>query len=231
MKVRLVTVPEHACPYLPERMEQTRALLAERIPGELYHRFMDSGFRRSGEILYQPVCRGCRQCVSIRVSVERFTPDKSQRRCWRRNADLRLSVGSPRSTNEKYAMYRRYLKERHGREEDDRASFEQFLYESPVDTLEFCYHDEAGRLLAVGICDVCPQSLSSVYFYFDPDASRRRPGVFGALAELQWAKTRGIPYYYLGYWVRQCGAMAYKADYRPCEVLGADGVWRELQDH
>jgi arginine-tRNA-protein transferase len=229
VRVRLVTVPEHACPYLPERMEQTRALLAERIPGELYHRFMDAGFRRSGEILYQPVCRGCRQCVSIRVPVDTFAPSKSQRRCWRRNADLAVSVATPRSTDEKYALYRRYQEERHGRPDEDRQSFEQFLYESPVNTLEFSYRDPAGRLLAVGICDACAHSLSSVYFYFDPAESRRRLGVYGAIVEILWARDRGIPHYYLGYWVKQCGAMAYKAEYRPCEVLGADGVWRELE--
>jgi arginine-tRNA-protein transferase len=228
VKVRLVTVPEHPCPYLAGRKEQTRALLAERLPGALYHRFMDAGFRRSGEVLYQPVCRGCRQCISIRVPVARFRPSKSQRRCWRRNTDLSVSVGPARATDEKFEVYRRYLLERHGREEPERRSFEQFLYESPVETLEFSYREGSGRLVAVGICDVSPQSLSSVYFYFDPAESRRRPGVFGALAELQWARESGIPHYYLGYWVRDCGAMAYKADYRPCEVLCGDGVWREL---
>ena len=33
VNVRLVVVPEHPCPYLPGRMERTRAFLAERMPG------------------------------------------------------------------------------------------------------------------------------------------------------------------------------------------------------
>jgi len=36
-----------------------------------------------------------------------------------------------------------------------------------------------------------------------------------------------VPYYYLGYWIAGCPAMAYKANYRPCEVL-VGGVWQEL---
>ena len=39
------------------------------------------------------------------------------------------------------------------------------------------------------------------------------------------AKT-GCLYYYLGYWVAGCGAMEYKATFRPCELLGTDGLWR-----
>ncbi|HEY7117030.1 MAG TPA: arginyl-tRNA--protein transferase, partial [Tepidisphaeraceae bacterium] len=67
---------------------------------------------------------------------------------------------------------------------------------------------------------------SSVYFYFDPAEARRRPGTFSALWEIEFARSRGIPYYYLGYWVAGCGAMEYKASFGPHEVLGTDGVWR-----
>ena len=229
VKVRLVTVDDHACSYLSGRMSTTRALCAEEIPGELYHQFMDAGFRRSGKVLYQPACRGCRACRPIRVPVAGFRPSKSQRRCGRRNADLSFSVDEPVATDEKYDLYLRYLADRFGRGnagEEGRDGFERFLYDSPVETLEFSYRDRAGRLLAVGICDLCRESLSSVYFYYDPAESRRGLGTFGALREIATAARLGIPYYYLGFWVSGCASMEYKADFRPNEVLDGDGVWR-----
>jgi arginine-tRNA-protein transferase len=223
--VPLTVLPEHDCPYLPPRRATTRGLLASRIPADLYHDFLDAGFRRSGKLIYQPICRGCRQCVPIRVLVDRFQPSKSQRRCFRRNADLIVSCGPAKASAEKQELYRRYVTGWHGGESAE--GFESFLYDSPVETIEFCYRDPAGRLLAVGICDLSRRSLSSVYFYFDPADAWRGLGTFGVLYELGWAGRSGIPFYYLGYWIHGCGTMKYKANFRPFELLLPDGNWRE----
>lgn len=226
--VPLFALPPHDCSYLPGRAARSRGFLCERMPGELYHAFMDAGFRRSGRLVYQPVCDACRACRPLRVPVEAFQPSKSQRRTWKRNQDLVVSVGDPEPTEEKFAVYARYVRDRHGRSEDATPeAFVSFLYESPVDTLEFAYRDAAGRLLGVGVCDVCPgRSLSSVYFYFEPRDEKRGLGVFSALWEIGYARQNSIPHYYLGYWIDGCGTMHYKADYRPHEVLDADGAWR-----
>ena len=226
--VRLTTLGEQPCQYLRGRLSESRAAWAEELPPALYHRFMDAGFRRSGKLLYQPACRSCRACQPIRVPVAEFQPSKSQRRCRQRNGDLAVSVEEPEPTDEKYDLYRHYVAGRFGRrpEEESRESFEAFLYDSPVDTVEFTYRDGAGRLLAVGICDVCRQSLSSVYFYYDPAETRRGLGTFGALREIEAARRLGIPHYYLGFWIAGCDTMRYKADFRPNEVLCTDGVWR-----
>ena len=68
-----------------------------------------------------------------------------------------------------------------------------------------------------------------MYFYFDPAEGRRGLGTGGAVYEIETAAKLGIPYYYLGYWVDGCGAMVYKADFRPAEVLGPDGAWRPAE--
>ena len=232
--VRLVSLPEHDCSYLPGRPAMSRAFYARELPAELYHDFMDAGFRRSGKVIYQPACRGCRACLPLRVLVGKFQPGKSQRRCLRRNADLVVTEGSPEATDEKFALYRRYVSEWHGGTpkpgDDDRESFEAFLYDSPVQTIEFNYRTADERLVAVGICDVCVHSLSSVYFFFDPSESRRGLGTFGALQELAWAATAKVAFYYLGYWVSGCQAMEYKLSYRPNEILHPDGIWRASAD-
>ena len=228
LTVPLTVLPEHACPYLPDRAARLRGFLCDAMDGGVYHAFMNRGFRRSGRFFYQPVCRGCRECQPIRVATAAFVPSKSQRRAWRRNADVAVTVTPrPRPSAEKYDLYLRYQRARHDRDRaEDPGGFADFLYRSTVDSLEFAYRDAAGKLIGVGIGDVCAESLSSVYFYFDPAESRRSLGVFSALWEIAFAGEKKSPHYYLGYWVRGCGAMRYKADFRPFELLGPDGVWR-----
>jgi arginine-tRNA-protein transferase len=229
--IPLTTLAEHPCPYLPGRVARNRAFVCEGMPPALYHELMDAAFRRSGTFVYQPVCSGCRECRPIRVPVDRFTPSKSQRRAWRRNADLVVEVTSPpQPSEEKFNLYILYLRGRHdSQREDDFAGFVEFLYRSPVDTIEITYRlaDAARTLVGVGICDLCAaRSLSSVYFFFDPAHARRGLGTFSSLWEIDFARRRNIPYYYLGYWVRDCESMSYKAQLRPSEVLDPDGVWR-----
>lgn len=228
LDLALYEMPESPCPYLPGRVEQCRAFVAGQVDPRLYHRFMDAGFRRSGELFYQPICRGCRACMPIRIAVDAFRPGRSQRRCFRRNRDLHISYGRLSFTEEKYALYRRYIVRRHGRADPpNREAFAGFLCASPVKTIEMQYRDGAGRLLAVGVCDVSADSLSSVYFYFDPDQQRRGLGTFGAMVEIALARELGIRWYYLGYWVKGCPAMEYKSQFRPFELLHPDGVWRD----
>jgi arginyl-tRNA--protein-N-Asp/Glu arginylyltransferase len=226
--VHLHVLPDHDCPYLPGRIATSRAFMVSDAPGEVYHEFMDAGFRRSGRMIYQPICRGCRACLQIRVPVATFTLSKSQRRCWRRNSDLIVTIGEPVPTEEKHALYVRYSREWHGKgDADDYESFVMFLYDSPVPTVEFCYRDGVGRLLAVGICDLSPRSLSSVYLYHEPAESRRGVGIYSALYEIEHARAHAIPFYYLGYWVAGCATMDYKASFGPHEFLHPDGVWRQ----
>ena len=229
--VELTLMPSHPCPYLPDRTATLRAFYATRLEPMVYHGFLDASFRRSGSVIYQPVCRGCRACLPIRVPVRSFHASKSQRRCLRRNADLTVAAGPPRASDEKYELYTRYQAQRHASHEPDaRITFERFLYRSPVETVEFTYRDGRNQLLAVGICDVCEVSLSSVYFYFDPGSARRGLGTYGALREIGFSAEMGIAYYYLGYWVRGCQKMEYKADFKPCEALYSDGSWRPIKD-
>ena len=88
------------------------------------------GFRRSGDIVYRPHCHGCRACVAVRIPVDRFAPDRSQRRCLARNADVELRVLPAERTDEQLALYRRYLVARHaggGMDGHGAAEFDQFL--------------------------------------------------------------------------------------------------------
>jgi arginine-tRNA-protein transferase len=162
----------------------------------------------------------------LRVLADEFSPTRAQRRCRARNADLRVTVGRPRGTDEKRELYRRYLESRHdGTMTGSSDELAAFLYEAPPFTVELTYR--AGeRLVAVGIADVEPRAMSAVYCYFDPAEKRRSPGVFNVLTLVDECRKRALPYLYLGYYVAGSGKMAYKADFSPHEVLRADGAWQ-----
>lgn len=227
---RGLAVWEDVCPYLPDRVSTTEGLSADVLPSDVYRLLLDHGFRRSGRVVYRPRCQGCRECVPIRVRVADFRPDKSQRRCWRANQDLQVTVAEPSLTEEKGQLYDRYVRTRHGEAADtSRGAMERFLYDSPTASLEMTYRDSAGRLLAVGLCDEGADFLSTVYCYFEPAERRRSLGTFSALWEIEFARSRPIGYYYMGFLVAGCRAMRYKAAFRPFELLGEDGVWRSGQ--
>lgn len=223
----VTTTAPYPCPYLEACSSVSRGFRCGELPGAAYQKLLDAGFRRSGRVFYQPACPGCRACVPLRVPVGRFRASRSQRRVWKRNCDLRVSFGRPELTEERRALYARYMAARHDREEvGTREDLEDFLYRSPTDTVEMLYRDGEGRLLAVGVCDVTPLCLSSVYFFFDPEESRRGLGTFGSLVEIRAAASMGLRHYYLGFWIRGCRKMEYKARFRPHELLGTDGRWR-----
>jgi leucyl-tRNA---protein transferase len=210
------------CPYLPGRPARRVVLAAEPLPG-VYHALMDSNFRRLGPVFYRPACDGCAECRMLRLVVSDFRPSRAQRRCAARNRDLAVELVEPRPTPEKHALYRRYLETRHdGQMDGSTEEFERFLYESPIDSVEAVYRLE-GRIVGVGIVDREPLAWSAVYCYFEPDLPGRSLGVFNVLTLVEECRRREVPYLYLGYYVRGCAAMAYKASYRPHELLKEDG--------
>ena len=80
-----------------------------------------------------------------------------------------------------------------------------------------------GALAACALVDQLADGLSLVYSFFDPDLSRASPGSFIILDHVIQAGMIGLPYLYLGYWVRGSEKMDYKARFSPLEILRPDG--------
>ena len=218
------------CPYLSDREDQVEWFYVDEFSPAVYEALMNRGFRRNGGILYRPVCEGCQECKQARVPAGAFKPCKSMRRVWRRNHDLSVEVRLPEPTPEKLELFRRYLESRHdGTMTGSSEEFHNFLYTSPVRTLEFRYY-LGRRLVGVSLVDRGPRSLSSVYMFFEPDHHRRSLGTYSILREIDYCRRSGIAYYYLGFYVADCRAMAYKARFRPCEVLLSRRRWVTLSN-
>jgi arginyl-tRNA--protein-N-Asp/Glu arginylyltransferase len=214
------------CPYLPGRDSRLVALRPDRLTPGLYRLLLDLNFRRLGPVVYRPACEGCRECRQLRVDVARFRPSRAQRRCGKRNADVVAEAGRPEATAEKHEVYRRYLEARHdGQMSGSWEEFRGFLHDAPPFAREVVFR--AGeRLLGAGIYDAGSEAFSAVYFYFDPDLSDRSPGTLNVLWLVGECRRLGVPWLYLGYHVAGGPSMAYKAGFRPHQILGDDGQWR-----
>lgn len=216
------------CPYLPGReARQLTVLPRPLLPGS-YHALMDLNFRRLGRVFYRPACDACAECRILRLPVGEQRLTRSQRRCQLRNRDVTVGLGRPQASEEKWALYRRYLEARHdGAMDGSWEEFSSFLYSSTIETREVTYRIGA-RLLAVCLVDCEPLAWSAVYCYFDPDEARRSPGVFNVLTLIEACRVRGVPWLYLGYYVPGSRAMRYKAGFAPSEVLHPSGRFERL---
>jgi leucyl-tRNA---protein transferase len=228
--------PGGACPYLPDKVERkVFARLMGPHAGSLNDALTHSGFRRSQMIAYRPACDGCTACVSVRVVASEFVANRTMRRMQRLNADLIRTVVPPEATREQFALLQNYLASRHaGGGMSDMGLFDYvaMVEETPIETIliEYRVHERdgnAGALVACALTDVLQDGLSMVYSFFDPALAFRSLGTHMILDHVRVAKTKGLPFVYLGYWVRGSRKMDYKARFRPMEALGAAG-WKRI---
>lgn len=218
------------CPYLEGQVARLplRWQRAALSPDEL-DLALAAGDRRVGRMLYKTTCPACSACEPLRVPVAELEMSRSQRRVWRRNADVRVEVGPASFSDEKLALFNRHKLER-GLARQDRAlgtdGYAGWFLRSCARTLETRYLLD-GRLIGLGILDLGARDASSVYFFFDPDLSDRSLGTFSALYECEWLRLQGGRYYYLGLYIAASAHVNYKGRYYPHERL-IDGVWQRF---
>ncbi|MEO8748431.1 MAG: arginyltransferase [Rhodanobacter sp.] len=229
--VRLFQTLPSPCGYFAERTAQS-LVLDPAAPDlrQLYAPALERGFRRAGGHLYLPHCAHCRACTPCRIDVARFRPDRAQKRCLRRNADLSITEHEPAYSPERHRLYAAYLRARHaggGMDDAEASDFDRFLSApwSPTLFLEFRLDQQ---LLGVAVTDVCTSGLSAVYTFFDPDQASRSLGTFAILQQVQMARQCNLPWLYLGFWIDGHPKMDYKRRFRPLQVRTAQG-WQAME--
>nr|AEE62793.1 unknown [Dendroctonus ponderosae] len=116
-------------------------------------------------------------------------------------------------------------------------NFERFLVSSPLKHKPFpngidgpgygSFHQQYwidDKLIAVGVIDILPGCLSSVYFFYDPDYRDLTLGTYGSLREIQLVldlqnKIPNFKYYYMGFYIHSCPKMRYKGKLNPSYLL------------
>ncbi len=222
----------YGCSYLPGRVARSQVSTPTHlIDTDTYSELVRNGFRRSGVFTYRPWCDTCRECVPVRIPIADFRPSRSQRRAVARHDNLIARERSLLFREEHYAVYQRYQYARHwggGMDDDSREQYAQFLLQTHVDSrlVEF---REGETLRMVCIIDVLDTGLSSVYTFYEPDLPNTSYGTYAILWQIAQCRNLGMPYLYLGYWIRDSRKMAYKSQFRPLEAL-REGHWSLLEE-
>jgi arginine-tRNA-protein transferase len=189
------------------------------------------GFRRSQNIAYRPACESCRACMSARLPAGDYVFSRSERKVLSRNEDLERHLVESEATMEQFELLRRYLLARHaegGMADMTWPDYVAMVEDTAVRTHIIEYRRPSndrgpGDLVACVLVDVLSDGLSLVYSFYDPTAPRRSLGAFIILDHVVQACLMGLPYVYLGYWVRGSEKMDYKVRFSPIELLKPEG--------
>ncbi|GLI61855.1 hypothetical protein VaNZ11_004363 [Volvox africanus] len=154
---------------------------------------------------------------------------------------LQIRMVPSKFVQEEFELYKRYQMAQHGDKPShlNSESYTRFLVQSPLAYVDRAQDPSApecgygsfhqqywldGKLIAVGVVDVLPRCLSSVYFFWDTSLASLALGKFSALQEILWVQRNlttspSLHYYYMGFYIHTCPKMRYKAEYRPSDLL------------
>lgn len=227
---KFFTTQRHPCSYLEGKQATTLFLDPDVAPDDnLYSHLSRLGFRRSGNYLYRPHCADCTACLPVRIDTKNFQWKRRFRRILQKNNDLTMRWEKAAFHPDIYALYARYIDQRHSDGDmypPSLEQFQQFLFSRWSDT-RFLSFFAGEKRLAVAVTDQLDDGYSAVYSFFEPQEAHRSLGTFAILKQIEICQAQDIPYLYLGYLVRQCQKMAYKADFQPLQVFSTLG-WQPL---
>jgi leucyl-tRNA---protein transferase len=236
-----VTTP-YKCGYLPNKMAQSLIASPQHlIDTSIYNGLIQQGFRRSGKFAYRPHCENCRSCVSVRLLLNQFTPNRSQKRSFKQHLNLQVRILPLHFNQTHFALYNQYQNLRHADVENikqrepksDEEEYRQFLCQSNIESLMIEFSDAQNQVKIVSVIDMVENGISAVYTFYDAretkasvgDAAKRASyGTYNIMWLADWAKSLGLDYLYLGYWIQDSQKMAYKQQFNPQEKL-IDGEW------
>ena len=212
------------CSYFDEKLCDIRYRYMEHCTVSQQQVMLERGWRRFGNMHFVPECKGCRECITMRIDVQKYKFSKSDKRVLKKNKDTEVYIQKPALTHDHINLFNKY---------HEHMSIKKQWHENKIDVQE--YHNSYvngahdfgkelvyfrdDKLVAVALCDILPGGVSAIYCYYDHDYEEFSLGKFSILAQISIAKQNNIPYVYLGYWIKDHYSMGYKEKYKPFEIL------------
>lgn len=227
--LRLFTDDASQCSYLQNQTARLpMSLPARPLKPEDFDLLMDSGYRRSGAFYYNTQCPRCRACLPIRLEVDQFCPNRSQRRAVARSSQLRFQLSEPQLDQQRVDLFNLHRHQRglsKGESQVSAQDYASFLLSAHNESLELSVW-MAGQLIAISITDVGLRCLSAVYCFFDPQYSKLSLGTLCVLKQIELARLNRLRWLYLGYYVAANAHLSYKSSFRPHQMR-IDGQWQD----
>ncbi|XP_030760582.1 arginyl-tRNA--protein transferase 1 isoform X5 [Sitophilus oryzae] len=185
--------------------------------------------------------------VSTQKSLTDFLNDISSTSQHKLKIELIMMTERHSSFSKSAKLYIKYQKLVHN-DECNETDFCDFLVTTPLKPKPFpegvegpgygSFHQQYwidDKLIAVGVIDILPGAVSSVYFFYDPDYRSLTLGTYGSLRELQLvqdlcSKVPDLQYYYMGFYIHSCPKMRYKGRLKPSFLLCPETyIWQPIE--
>jgi len=213
-----------SCSYLEDKSQTTHYKIIEDCDELQCAALIERGYRRFGKMYFRPICKDCQECKSIKIDVKNFEFSKSHKRVMKRAKGIKSYIQAPSMTKEHLKLFDKYhlhMRDKKGWEHsyvNPQNYYTSFVNGHNGFGYEILYYD-ADRLIGVDLIDILQDGISSIYFYYDPDYSSYSLGKLSLLYEIEFAKTQKKDWIYLGYYVKDCDSLSYKALYKPYLTL------------
>ncbi len=231
---------ETSCVYLPYKRMRMHYKYIKEASFELNSALTERGWRRFGEYYSRPSCAGCTECLSLRIDALNFKFSKSAKRVMKKNKNTKIYIQKPTTTTSHIALhekYHKFMSEKKGWKYHpiSPALYNELYVEGHGNFGKEVLYFINGKLVGVDLIDICKDGISSIYFFYDPDYAKYSLGRYSIYQQILMARKYDLKWIYLGYYVKDCNSLNYKASYKPHQILlnspslEEEPIWAELK--
>lgn len=227
---------ETKCSYLDDCKTRMEYKYIENATMELNQELIERGWRRFGNYYSRPQCQNCKLCLSLRIDVKNYNFSRSAKRVFKKAEGIRYVIQAPTISTEHlelYDKYHRFMEKKRGWQYYNLKpqSYHELYVSGAHNFGKEVLYFQGEKLIGVDLIDFLDDGISSIYFYYDPDFEKLSLGRLSIYEQIILAKEYDLEWIYLGYYVKECQSLKYKASYTPYQTLQGnpnldeDAIW------